>query len=344
MQELLEFSQEERRQIFAEATARSEKIKNPIIIEKDFWVCWTLNQIFSHTDLSPHVIFKGGTSLSKCYNIIERFSEDIDLTLCKKYIGIDEANDPAKETTRKQRDKRLDELSVKVKEKVSGEIKYLLTKSFENNLSVNFKDTEWQLELDEKDDQSLIFHYPSCFPKKTDEYIQSAVKLEFGARGDISPFECKKVTPYYQQLIPELNESSPEISVSTLLAKRTYWEKVTLLHAEYHRSPENALPRRLFRHYYDIVMLDQNNLTKDALQDIMLLEDVVKNKSIYFPTTRANYEEAVIGTLHLYPNKAFIGQLKQDHGKMVDMFFGDVPDFDEIMENIKRIENDVNKK
>lgn len=342
MRELLKSTSKERQQAFEEATARSATIKNPIIIEKDFWVCWTLNQVFSNPDLSPHVIFKGGTSLSKCYNMIERFSEDIDLTLCKNYIGIDEDNDPAREISRKQRDKRLDELSAKVKEKISGEIKKLLTTAFNTNLSEYFKDTDWQLDLDEHDDQSLIFHYPSCFPKKTEEYIQSAVKLEFGARGAINPFEQKKVTSYCQQLIPELYEDSPEITVSTLLAKRTYWEKVTLLHAEYHRSPETSVPRRLFRHYYDVVMLDQNNLTQDALQDIQLLEDVVKNKSIYFPARRANYEKAIIGSLHLYPNKTFISQLKQDYSRMGDMFFGDAPDFEETMENIKQIEQVIN--
>jgi predicted nucleotidyltransferase component of viral defense system len=343
MRELLGATAKERQQAFEEATARSETIKNPIIIEKDFWVCWTLNQIFSNADLSPYVIFKGGTSLSKCYNIIHRFSEDIDLTLCKKYIGIDEENDPAKEITRKQREKRLEELSLKVKEKIAGEIKELLTTTFNTNLYLYFKDSDWRLELDANEGQSLIFHYPSCFPKKSDEYVQSAVKLEFGARGDISPFEYKKVISYCQNLIPELYDDAQEIIVSTLLAKRTYWEKVTLLHAEYHRSPDASFPRRLFRHYYDIVMLDQNNLTQEALEDTKLLEDVVRNKSIYFPTKRANYEKAVIGTLHLYPNEIFMDQLKQDHDKMVDMFFGDAPDFDEIMENIKRIEQCINQ-
>ena len=342
MRELLESTAKERQQAFEEATARSVTIKNPIIIEKDFWVCWTLNQIFSNGDLSPHVIFKGGTSLSKCYNMIERFSEDLDLTLCKKFIGIEEGNDPAKEMSRKKRDKRLDELSTKVKEKISGEIKGILTTVFKANLSDYFKDTDWQLDIDDNDDQSLIFHYPSCFPNKRDEYVQSAVKLEFGARGDINPFEKKTITSYCQQFIPELFNDTPEITVPTLLAKRTYWEKITLLHAEYHRAPETSAPSRLFRHYYDVVMLDNNHLTQEALQDIQLLEDVVKNKSIYFPAKWANYEEAAIGTLRLYPNKAFISQLKQDHSKMLDMFFGDVPNFEETMENIKRIEQVIN--
>src|SRR3990167_11310661 len=94
MKALLEASKKDREKYFNEAVLRSDNIKNPIIIEKDFWVCWTLEQVFS-SDLAPHVIFKGGTSLSKCYNMIERFSEDIDLTLSKEYIGITSENDPA---------------------------------------------------------------------------------------------------------------------------------------------------------------------------------------------------------------------------------------------------------
>lgn len=88
MKEILSISHNKRAQLFQEATERSPNIYNPIIIEKDFWVCWALNQIFTSPTLSPHITFKGGTSLSKCYNVIDRFSEDIDLTLSKPYIGI----------------------------------------------------------------------------------------------------------------------------------------------------------------------------------------------------------------------------------------------------------------
>jgi hypothetical protein len=101
---------------------------------------------------------------------------------------------------------------------------------------------------------------------------------------------------------------------------------------------------RLFRHYYDIAMLDQNGLTKDAVQDAGLLADVVKNKSIYFEDKKAKYDEAIIGLLKLYPNEAFIEQLKQDHKDMAVMFFGDAPDFDEIMQKTKNIERKINGK
>jgi hypothetical protein len=344
MQELLKASREERAKYFQEATARSENIKNVIIIEKDFWVCWTLDQIFSNQTLSPHVTFKGGTSLSKCYGIIDRFSEDIDLTLSKQYIGITAENDPATVTGTNQRGIRLKQLTEKVKNKITNNVKPILIEGFRNSLSTYFDDAEWKLETDEEDEQSLIFHYPSCFEKKSDGYIQSSIKLEFGARGDSNPCETKSVTTYAQQLLPELFDSPSEIKVTTQIAKRTYWEKITLLHAEYYRDPKKSLPGRLFRHYYDIVMLDQNNLTQDALQDIRLLSNVVQNKVIYFPSKWAKYDEAKIGTLRLYPNEAFIEQLKKDHNRMTEMFFGNAPDFNDTLSKIRNIEQAINKK
>jgi hypothetical protein len=342
MQELLKATREERARYFHEATARSENIKNAIIIEKDFWVCWVLNQIFSNSILSPHVTFKGGTSLSKCYNFIDRFSEDIDLTLSKQYINITADNDPATAKSNNQRSSRLEALTKKVINKINNDVKPLLTEEFRKNIATYFDDTEWQLETDKNDEQSLIFHYPTCFEKRSDGYIQSSIKLEFGARGDINPCETKSVTTYVQQLLPELFDSPTEIKVTALTAKRTYWEKITLLHAEYHRDPKKPLPGRLFRHYYDIVMLDKSNLTHAALQEPTLLNDVVRNKVIYFPSKWANYDEANIGTLKIYPKEVFIEQLKQDHRNMTEMFFGAAPDFNDTLSAIQNIERLIN--
>lgn len=342
MKELLSISRNERAQLFQEATDRSPNIHNSIIIEKDFWVCWALHQIFSSSSLSPHITFKGGTSLSKCYNFIDRFSEDIDLTLSKSYIGITGDNDPITAATGSQRGKRLEQLSNDVKIKIANDVKPALIEEFRKNISPYFSDTEWQLTIDEKDEQSLIFHYPSCLEKIANGYIDISIKLEFGARGDNSPCESRIITSYAQQLLPELFEAPPAIQVSSLTARRTFWEKVTLLHAEYHRDPKKPLPGRMFRHYYDIVMLDKNNLTKEALQDRALLSDVVKNKVVYFPSKWANYDEAKIGSLRLYPNEVFIEPLKEDSKKMAEMFFGDAPDFDATLNEIKRLEKVIN--
>jgi hypothetical protein len=344
MKEILSTPRNKRAQLFQEATDRSPNIHNPIIIEKDFWVCWTLDQIFSTPSLAPHITFKGGTSLSKCYNIIDRFSEDIDLTLSKPYIGISGDSDPISAATLSQRGKRLEQLSNAVKSKIANDVKPTLIEEFRKNISPYFSATEWQLTTDEKDEQSLIFRYPSCLEKASDGYIDISIKLEFGARGDNSPCELRTISPYTQQLLPELFSASPEIKVTSLTAKRTFWEKATLLHAEYHRDPKKPLPGRMFRHYYDIVMLDQKNFTQDALQDIALLVDVVKNKVIYFPSKWANYDTAKIGSLRLSPNEVFIEPLKQDSQRMTDMFFGEPPNFNKILSEVKRIESIINEK
>lgn len=342
MEELLKTSQNERAKLFGEVYERSAKTKSPIIIEKDFWVCWTLNRIFSNPTLAPHIIFKGGTSLSKCYGIIERFSEDIDLTLSKSYIGITGDNDPITAPTSSQRGKRLVDLTSAVTAKISTDVMPNLVEDFKVNLSPYFRESEWQITIDETDAQTLLFHYPSCFAKKSDDYIQSAVKLELGARGDNSPCDIRAITPYLQDYMPELFDNSPQINVTALTAKRTFWEKITLLHAEYHRDPQKPLPGRLFRHYYDIVMLDQHSITDDALQNTELLNDVLRNKITYFPSKWANYESAIIGSLRLYPNEHFLDSLRDDSKQMGAMFFGNIPDFDFIMSNIQRIEKKIN--
>lgn len=345
MKGLLEVSKEDREQYFNEAALRSDKIKNPIVIEKDFWVCWALERLFS-SDFSPHVIFKGGTSLSKCYNMIERFSEDIDLTLSKEYIGITSANDPAMVEGRNQRDKRSKQLTQLYEDKIYNVIHPVLIEEFKKHLSPYFSETDWQLGP-EKDDQGnlyLKFNYPNTLQKVTEDYIQSAVKLEFGARGDISPSEQKIITPYVKEIIPAISTTEMKCSIPTLIAKRTFWEKVTLLHAEHYRDVNKPVKPRMFRHYYDIVMLDQHDITTDATQDTGLLVDVVKNKSTYFPDKKAKYEEAKIGTLRLYPNEASIERLRLDYKSMTIMFFGDPPNFDEILQKVKVIEGKINGK
>lgn len=344
MKALLEASKEDRQQYFNEAALRSDKIKNPIIIEKDFWVCWALEQLFS-SDLAPHVIFKGGTSLSKCYNMIERFSEDIDLTLSKEYIGINADNDPAMIEGRNQRDKRSKQLTELYEAKIYNVIHPLLLGEFKKHFSPHFDDSDWQLEP-EKDNQGnlyLKFTYPNTLGKVTEGYIQSAVKLEFGARGDINPSEQKIIRPYVKEIIPAISSTDMQCSVPTLIAKRTFWEKATLLHAEHYRDINKPIKQRLFRHYYDLVMLDQNGLTSEAVKDTKLLEDVVKNKCTYFPDKKAKYDEARIGMLKLYPNDAVIEQLRNDYSDMKIMYFGEVPNFDEIMQKIKEIEATINK-
>ena len=187
-----------------------------------------------------------------------------------------------------------------------------------------------------------MFHYPTTLNTSTNEYIQSAVKLEFGARGDNNPNEAKNISPYIYNILTKLFITTPTITITTLTARRTFWEKATLLHAEHHRKTDKPFQNRIFRHYYDIVMLDNQGITNEALEDPELLNTVLMNKKTFFSSPSAKYETANIGTMRLLPNTAFIEVLKLDCEKMSDMFFGEPPNFDEIMSKVEKIESTIN--
>jgi hypothetical protein len=344
MEQILSMSKDEQAQIFQEAAARSKNIKSPTIIEKDFWVCWALKQIFSIPEIMTYITFKGGTSLSKCYNIINRFSEDCDLTLNKEFLGITEDTETVSGKGRNQRDKFIKALTNAAKNKINQYIKPLLITHFKTELSKYYNDNEWRIETDPDDEQSLLFYYPAALQTNMNGYVQSIVKLEFGARGDHTPYEPKKIMPYIYPILSEILPKRPSIKVATLTVERTFWEKITLLHAEHHRKLDKGLQLRIFRHYYDIVMLDKSGITTQALKDSHLLDIVLNNKKIYFPSASANYETAKIGTLCLLPNAAFIEVLKQDYNKMFEMFFGETPKFDDIMTHIEKLEKTINTK
>jgi hypothetical protein len=229
----------EKAQLYQEAAARSHEIKSPIIIEKDAWVCWALDQLFKIPELNSQLTFKGGTSLSKCYNIINRFSEDCDLTISKDFLGIEENAITLSQKSSNQRKKSIEKLRDITTDKVNNYIKPLLINSFKQELSNFYDDKQWRLERDADAPQNLLFHYPFVSKNINNGYIQRIVKLEFGARGDNKPNEAKAISPYLYNILPQLFEI-PSIMVQALTAERTFWEKVTLLHEEFHRKLEKA--------------------------------------------------------------------------------------------------------
>ncbi|HVE44889.1 MAG TPA: nucleotidyl transferase AbiEii/AbiGii toxin family protein [Gammaproteobacteria bacterium] len=287
---------------------------------------------------------KSGTSLSKCYGIINRFSEDCDLTINKEFIGITEDAEIIASKSRNQRDKSLSTLATAAKNKVNDYLKPLLENKFKLELTNHLGENEWRIESDptDNDNQTLLFFYPTTLETDKNNYIRSVIKLEFGARGDVIPNESKIISPYIYDALPEVFHSKPAIPVHTLTAKRTFWEKATLLHAEHHRKADKPPKDRMFRHYYDIAMLDMNGVTKQALSDPQLLNTVLMNKKTYFASSSANYETATIGTIHLMPNELFTETLRQDCREMSEMFFQRAPDFDEIMTKVAQIETTIN--
>jgi len=146
----------ERAIVFRETAARL-RVGSATIVEKDFWVCWALQRIFSSTKL-PSPLFKGGTSLSKVYKVIERFSEDVDIVLDRHALGFAGDEDPSNIAGTNKRNRKLDELAGKCSETVQGAVRQELQESFRSVLG----EAEWAISEDtaDADRQSLLFTYP----------------------------------------------------------------------------------------------------------------------------------------------------------------------------------------
>ncbi|RQW41342.1 nucleotidyl transferase AbiEii/AbiGii toxin family protein [Novosphingobium sp. LASN5T] len=336
---------EERRAFFAEAAARRDL--TPLIVEKDFWVCWTLRQLMGVPELAKVLTFKGGTSLSKAFGIIKRFSEDIDLTLNRAAPLLGEVASPmASDISGKERERRGKALGAAAQNWVGTILLPTLAQAIAEALGTR---DGWSIEADpaDKDRQTVLFNYPASSGYGLDYgntyggrtgYVQPRIKLEFGARGDPEPFELREILPYVAEDFPdELPDAVT--AVPTLALERTYWEKATILHALHHSG---KLRPGLSRHFYDVFMLNAAGITERALAERVLLEQVVRNKSLLFADARASYGTAQLATLRLSVTDAMREELAADYAAMAEMFMEEPPAFDELVSRLADIERRIN--
>lgn len=336
---------DERRAFFAEAAARRDL--TPLIVEKDFWVCWTLRRLMGVPELAGVLTFKGGTSLSKAFGIIKRFSEDIDLTINRSAPLLGEVASPmASEISGKERERRGKALSAAAQEWVATILLPTLAQAIEEVLGTR---EGWSIEADpdDRDLQTVLFNYPASSGYGLDYganygghtgYVQPRIKLEFGARGDPEPFEQRDILPYVAEDFPgEVPDAST--TVPTLALERTYWEKATILHALHHSG---KLRPGLSRHYYDVFMLDAAGVTERALAQRELLEQVVRNKSLLFADAKASYGTAQLSTLRLSVTEAMREELAADYAAMAEMFMEEPPSFEELVTRLADVEARIN--
>ena len=327
-----------RAELFTETAARMGV--SPQIIEKDFWVCWTLRRVFTLEGPLPGLIFKGGTSLSKAYGLIERFSEDIDLSLDRHDLGFAGQRDPANpDLSGNKRKKLLEELSKTASALVQGSLKDQIQATMQAALPEETID----LAITDEDNQTLIFTYPaSLTTSEAAPYVRPVVRLEFGARSDHLPAETRTVTSYAAEHFMDQFEDLAT-QVKTLSAQRTFWEKATILHMLYYQAEDKALSERMSRHYYDLTQLAQSGAKDAALTNLDLLNEVALHKTRFFPAAWANYQDAKPPTLKLMPHDKLKQKLRMDYQAMNEMIFGDAPSFETVMDVLKGLEHEINQ-
>lgn len=311
----------ERKAIFLE----SANIKNMTyaMIEKDFWVCWTLKRLFSNSELCKQLRFKGGTSLSKVFNIIERFSEDIDLIL--DWNTILNGRELVQPSNTKQ-----DLMNKSINEDAQKYISTILKDSIQDVVG-----DICTVISDEKDKNILKIQYPK---DTNDEYLLPFIKLEIGPLAAWLPNKNHSIKPYCDCID---NLSFDGIIVPTIVAERTFWEKVTILHREHYRDEKRKHPERYSRHYYDLYKMSHSPVIYTAFENINLLNDVVEFKKRFYPCSWARYDLAKIETIELLPSEYNMDFLRDDYKKMKAMIFGDYPAWEDIIEYLKYLTDKI---
>ena len=336
MQGFIDLSMARRREVCEEAQARMRL--RAASVEKDFWVCWTLRELFSLPDIGPRLTFKGGTSLSKAWRLIERFSEDIDVVIDRDYLGYGGNASPETATSRKKRRQILDAL----RESCQAHITKSLAPALSARIARTLGAEGWQLESDaaDADGQTLLFRYPAAFDGGG--YVAPVVKIELGARSDIDPAEAPLIEPYLAEAFPNLLGDS-RFPVRTLAARRTFWEKAMLLHEETYRPAEKRRGRFMSRHYYDLWCMIRQGVAEQALADQELFKRIAAHREVFFRYNWFDYATLRPGALRIVPLAEQRAVWEQDYAAMREaMFFGEAPGFEEILRVVGKFEGQIN--
>jgi predicted nucleotidyltransferase component of viral defense system len=326
MDKIAQLNGQERRDLFLDTA--NKKNFSAAIVEKDFWVCWALGRIFADKELNKILCFKGGTSLSKVFKVIERFSEDIDLIL--DWTTILKNSDTVKQPSVNKQDIFNKDIEARAEKYISTKLKAHIARLLSPVCIVK---------ADENDGHILYITYPKTFQ---DLYIRHEIKLEIGPLAAWVPNDRYPVNSYVAEVHKELPVK--EIIVPAIKAERTFWEKATILHREYYRSQSKGhTPPRYSRHYYDLFKMGNSKIKDTALANMKLLADVVEFKDRFYHCAWARYDLAKNGSLHLYPNDYNLDVLAEDYKNMRNMIFGEYPNWKDILKYLSSLEKEINK-
>lgn len=323
---------EERTLAFKEAEAR---LGIPArIVEKDFWVCWTLRELFAMPGHGANLTFKGGTSLSKGWKLIERFSEDIDIVIDRDSLGFS-----GEKLSGKQLERLKDACSARVVKELHPQLRDRLTAQLP-------KAAKWQLEVaeasEDPDLQTLLFHYPTEFPGEAG-YVRQAVKIELGARSEIEPAEMPTMSSMLAEALPGVIADATFV-VRTVAPRRTFWEKAMLLHEETWRPAGKPRKIRLSRHYYDLWCLITKGVAAEAVRDEGLFERVAAHRKVFFRYGWMDYDTLSKGRLRVLPLPEQEAEWRKDYAAMQgEMFFRDPPAFDAVLKVIGEFQTGFNQ-
>lgn len=322
MNEWLKLSEKRRLEILNQVNSQTGLPTDAI--EKDWWVTITLKAIFL-SKFAQHLVFKGGTSLSKAYNLIERFSEDIDLSIDRTMLGFE--GELSKTQIKKLRKASGNFIVGEFKEELISELEKLGVNK--ENYNLIFDD-----EIDDTSDPHRIeLEYNSIV--EAGEYIPQRVIIELGARALLEPNEQKTIQSIIGQIYPEQAFTIQPFKVIVVVPTKTFLEKIMLLHEEFLKPIESIRHYRMSRHLYDIEKLMDHDYGKEAIKNKELFETLVQHRSKYTPIRGISYDLHTPQTINFIPPAEVTELWKKDYQAMQEfMIYGETLEFEELLKKL----------
>ncbi len=339
-------SEDDRRGLFA-ATARRIGTTEQNV-EKDFWVCWTLDALFHRLPAGgPRLLFKGGTSLSKAFGLIQRFSEDIDVTVFRSDLGEPAPIEELEALSTKKRRARLDAIRDACRRYIHDDLRPQLEAIVADTIrTAGVAPGTASVAADDADPdgQTLLLRYPSVVTAP-ESYVQPSVRIESGAKSALDPHVAAAVEPYVASDVPAAGLRVE--GVTTIEPTRTFWDKVVILHGLRRwfeiRGELRQEGQRVTRHYYDIHCLLGADIGGPTAADLRLADECVRHARMFFGRPDLDLAHAVPGTLALAPTPAMFERLQRDYENMAGMIFGPIPAFGDVIASVVDLERRLNR-
>lgn len=332
LKEWLKLTDQTRRNIFAETSAA---IGLPdAAVEKDWWVVHTIDLVFN-TSIAPHTVFKGGTSLSKAWGLIDRFSEDIDLALNRRFLGFDKKdNEMTGSQVRKLREQSFQFIS----ENYFPELRRKFSEAGFNNVTFQLG------EIKSHDQDPLIMEI--YYPTVTDpiSYLQPRVLIEVGSRSMMEPFEKCSFTSFVGEHFKGRPFADELITIPTVRPERTFLEKIFLLHEEFQHPLKKIQVGRKSRHLYDLEKLMDTGFAKAALADKELYQTIVEHRRTITPLRGIDYSNHTPDKINPIPPDSIIGAWEKDYVAMQEsMLYRPSLPFDKLIGRLFELKAKINQ-
>lgn len=302
-------------------------------IEKDWWVTLALKALFS-SSYSAHLVFKGGTSLSKCWHLIDRFSEDIDIAIDRAFLGF-----PGN-LTKKEIGKKLRKASCTlVRGKLREEIEQFL-------LDIGMRHSQFSLEVNiteesNVDPEILFLHYESALDNS--DYVYNTVKIEIGSRSLMEPSENVSIRSIIGELLPSSDFADETFFVQAVAPKRTFLEKAFLLHELFQKGIHGNDMNRMSRHLYDLEKLMDSEYCKDALKDSGLYNEIIRHREIFTSIANVDYTTHQPLSINFTPPDSALKEWERDYFALQEnMIYGESLSFQELIGRIRELNKRFN--